>query len=77
MDAYAILALFLSVCSLIIGFAQFLFTVYTYLCTRGYVCLSVCCSCKQSEDVDAELDVITFTPQMSTFNQMDVKETWV
>ena len=59
-----------------IGLGQLLFTVYTYLRTRGYVCMSVCCSRpsdEQSHEVDVYFDVILpFSPM-----PMEVKETWV
>ena len=40
----SILLTFFSICSIILGLGQFLFAVYTYLHSRGYVRLSECCS---------------------------------
>ena len=78
-DAYSIIASFLSICTVILSFAQFLFTVYTYLRMRRYVCMSVCCCSCPSDEADVDFNVIS----MDEFISMDevistgVKETWV
>ena len=73
MDAYSIIALFLSICTVILSFVQFIFTVYTYLRMCGYVCMCVCCCSRPSDEADVDFNVISMDEVIS----MGVKETWV
>ena len=73
MDAYSIIALFLSICTVILSFVQFIFTVYTYLWMCRYVCVSVCCCSCPSDEADVDFNVISMDEVIS----MGVKEMWV
>ena len=79
MDVYSIIALFLSICTVILSFVQFLFTVYTYLRMRGYVCMSVCCCSRPSDEANVDFNMISMDKviSMDEVISMGVKETWV